>query len=243
MSSKIVLFAWASVAIVIGMLVLAVGVFTLSPSRLDRRNGTVGRGGWVPGWWQRELDDVLAIQICRGKSDIMNGERGSGSKIYLNYQLNLVFDDSDPTRRNLCENRDRQGVVLTARQLADFLGNPVLNYLGDTPGTLDKVNAEARRVITARRDRSTVAPTLLCLASAAALLLTSCGCPSNASLDQQGRTGIPSRCAPNVNRRLETGKHGSVDRKHRPDTSASRQARTNRRRENRHPRNPESTPP
>lgn len=198
LSREVMLFAWLAVAFTIVYSVLLVGVLFVSPIRFDRSKGSVGRGGWVPGWWERDLKDVLAIQICRGKADVTIGERGS-DKIELNYQLNLVFDDSPPTRRNVCEHRDRRWVERAARQIADFLGKPVLNYIGytpwtsGTPGTLERTDDEARRLLAARRPPSTMLSTVLCLASVTALLVTCCGCPPRPPSQEEQQAGIPSR--------------------------------------------------
>lgn len=193
LSREVMPFAWAAVAIAFGLLVLTVGVLFLSPIRFDRSQGSVGRGGWVPGWWERDLNDVLAIQICQGKADVTYGDRSRDTKITPIYQLNLVFDDRPPTRRNVIEDKDRRKIVLAARQIADFLGKPILNYLGSKPGTLDKVDDDACRLLAARRSGENKISTALCLTSVVALLITCCGCPPIPPSQDEQRTGVSSR--------------------------------------------------
>jgi len=178
LSQEIMPFAWASVAVVLVLFVVSVGMLLLSPIRFDRSSGSVGRGGWIPGWWKRNLKDVLAIQICRGKADITLGERGSRGTINRYFQLNLVFDDSPPTRRNLCEQADLKKVEHAAKQIADFVGTPILNYVGSQLGTLEKTDAEARRLLAARRLRqSKMGIAVLCLLSVGTLH-ADCGRPA-----------------------------------------------------------------
>lgn len=127
-------------------LALAADTLLKGPIRFDRGQGAVRRGGWYPGWWARGLADVLAIQVCRGRSHVSHGDRASDTRITLLYQVNLVFRDCPPTRRNVSEQRHRVRVERIGRQLADFLNVPLLNYVGSA-GTLDATDAEARRLL------------------------------------------------------------------------------------------------
>jgi hypothetical protein len=127
-------------------LALAANTLLKGPIQFDRGQGTVGRSGWFPGWWERDLADVVAIQVCRGKSDVSHGDRASHTRITLQYQVNLVFRDFPPTRRNVSEQKHRVRVERIGRQLADFLDVPLLNYVGSA-GTLDATDAEARRLL------------------------------------------------------------------------------------------------
>lgn len=123
----------------------AVNMLFKSPIQFDRVRGTVGRGGWIPGWWERNLADVVAVQVCQGKSEVLIGDRRD--KITLMYQVNLVFRDWPPTRRNIGEHKDLYRVKHIGRQIADFLNVPLLNYVGPL-GTVDAADAEARRLLT-----------------------------------------------------------------------------------------------
>ena len=131
---------------VVFSLALAAATLFKGPIRIDRTTGTVARGGWFPGWWERDLADVLAIQICRGKSDVTHGDRASMTTVTLQYQVNFVFRDSPPSRRNICEQKDRFYVVQLGRQIADFLHVPVLNYVGPV-GTMDAADDELRSLL------------------------------------------------------------------------------------------------
>lgn len=132
--------AFACVGVIFSLSLVAVTLFK-GPIRIDRMAGTVARGGWFPGWWERNLAEVLAIQVCRGKSDVTHGDRAHGRPVTLQYQVNFVFRDSPPSRRNICEQKDRFYVVQLGRQIADFLHVPVLNYVGPV-GTMDAADAE-----------------------------------------------------------------------------------------------------
>jgi hypothetical protein len=131
---------------VVFSLALAAATLFKGPIRIYRTTGTVARGGWFPGWWRRNLAEVLAIQICRGKSDVTHGERAHETTVTLQYQVNFVFRDSPPSRRNICEQKDRFSVVQLGRQIADFLHVPLLNYVGPV-GTMEAADTELRRLL------------------------------------------------------------------------------------------------
>ncbi len=146
MSGEIVPFAWLAVVVVLALLVLVLATLFLRPIRFDCSVGTVSRGGWVPGWWERNCKDVVAIQICRGKTWVIHGDRARDTKSVPQYQLNLVFHDSPPTRRNLSEQEDLWWAERTAKRIAKFLNVPVLNYAK----SVDEADAEAARLLTKR---------------------------------------------------------------------------------------------
>jgi hypothetical protein len=153
LSREMLFFGWGAVIVALGFLLVLLTFLTLSPVRFDRRNGTVGRGGVTPGAWGRNLSDIVAIQICRGKAYLSNGDRGD-TRIKLQYQLNLVFHDSPPSRRNLCECGDLRKIERDAKQIAVFLDKSILNYTSTKPGSLSKVDSEAQRLIALHNSQS-----------------------------------------------------------------------------------------
>ena len=146
MSDDIAPFAWLAVVIVLAHLLLVLATLFFRPIRFDRTAGTVCRGGWVPGWWERDCKDVVAVQICRGKTWVMHGDRARDTKRVPQYQLNLVFYDPPPTRRNLSEQEDLRWAERAAKQIANFLNVPVLNYAK----SIDETDAEAARLLARR---------------------------------------------------------------------------------------------
>lgn len=128
-------------------LALTLRTLFIRPIRLDQRQGTLSYDGWLFGGWEHCLADLLAIQYCRGKNDVIQREKGR-DKITLQYQVNLVFRDSRLTRRNVSQQKHPDRVERIARELAEFLDVPLVNYVGPT-GTMDAGDAEIRRLLDA----------------------------------------------------------------------------------------------
>lgn len=126
-------------------LALGADMLLKGPIRFDRDRRTVERCGWFPGWWECDLDNVVAVQVCYGKSHVSHDDRRSRPKT-LQYQVNPVFRDRPSTRRNVSEQGHRVRIKRIGRQIADFLAVPLLDYVGPA-GTMDAADAEARRLL------------------------------------------------------------------------------------------------
>jgi|SRR6056297_56584 len=82
---------------------------------------------------------------CRGKSDLHHREKGR-PLVTKQYQVNLVFRDSNLTRRNVSQQKYPDRVSRIARELAEFLDVPLVNYVGPTR-TMDAGDSEMRRLL------------------------------------------------------------------------------------------------
>ncbi len=73
---------------------------------------------------RRPLSDILAVQVLFGgvRNDSEDGP-------FETFQLNLVLRDERQPRMLLCAPSDCDWVLKTGRELADFLGVPLLNHL------------------------------------------------------------------------------------------------------------------
>lgn len=145
----ILIFEVGTTVVLVVHLLLVVATLLLSPIRFDRGRGTVGRGGLVPGAWSRDLDDLICVQVCHGKAHVSHGDRARDTRVKLQYQVNLVFRGSPPTRHNLSEHGDLPRARQMARQIAKFVDKPVLNYVAEF-GTEGRVGAEAKADAEAR---------------------------------------------------------------------------------------------
>ncbi|MCM2372342.1 leucine-rich repeat domain-containing protein [Aporhodopirellula aestuarii] len=130
---------------VIFSLALAFGTLFKRPIRLDRGRREIKYDGCFGSGWEHRLVDLLAIQYCRGKNEVIRSDDGR-DKITLQYQVNLVFRDSTLTRRNVSEQKYPDRVKQIGQQLADFLEVPVVDYVGPS-GTMDEGDAEIRRLL------------------------------------------------------------------------------------------------
>ncbi len=66
--------------------------------------------------------------MIKGKYVRSSSSKGS-SRSYQTYELNLVLADGRFTRVNLTCHADEQAIHEDARQLADFLGKPRLDWV------------------------------------------------------------------------------------------------------------------
>ncbi|MCS7468720.1 hypothetical protein NZK35_18865 [Stieleria sp. ICT_E10.1] len=126
-------------------LTLPLRMLLTRPIRLDRKRGAISNDSCLFGGWEHRLTDLLAIQVCYGKSDVYDHEKGS-RPVTLNYQVNLVFRDTNLTRRNVSQQRYLVRIRQIAREIATFLDVPVVNYVGRA-GTMDAGDAEIRRLL------------------------------------------------------------------------------------------------
>ncbi|MBW3541137.1 MAG: hypothetical protein KY476_12785 [Planctomycetes bacterium] len=89
-------------------------------TRFDKlaRSVTFGSGDGQ----SRPLEDVVAIQVIPGPE--LRDSRGEGT--WETWQLNIVFSDPSLPRLNLSANTDRDWILTTAHELAEFLKIPLL---------------------------------------------------------------------------------------------------------------------
>ena len=116
--------------------------------RMDHGRGELSYKGWFFGGWEHRLSELIAIQVCYGKSEVDYPERRP-RRITLQYQVNLVFQNSDLTRRNVSQQKYPDRVKRVAKQLAKFLDVPLVNYVGPA-GTMEAGDAEIRRLLVGR---------------------------------------------------------------------------------------------
>lgn len=76
--------------------------------------------------WPRErpLDGVLAAQVLAG--EVYSSDEGPD---YQQYQLNIVLDDAVLPRLNVSNHPNLEWTRASGRQLADFLGIPLLDHV------------------------------------------------------------------------------------------------------------------
>lgn len=73
---------------------------------------------------ERPLDGVLAVQVLAG--EVYSSDEGPD---YQQYQLNIVLDDAALPRLNVSNHPDLDWTRAGGRQLADFLGIPLLDHV------------------------------------------------------------------------------------------------------------------
>jgi hypothetical protein len=101
--------------------------------RFDRGAGRITFG---PVWARqgRPLSDIVAVQLV---SDIVSvpitpirGSEEPPKSFSMNrFQINLVFDDGNTPRINVTELEDPAWTRQTGKQLADFLGVPLVDQI------------------------------------------------------------------------------------------------------------------
>lgn len=103
------------------------GIVFQPPVRCDQTLRRI-EGGWGPMRWLHSWDEVCCVQVIKGKYVRSSSSKGS-SRSYQTYELNLVLADGRFTRVNLTCHADEQAIHEDARQLADFLGKPCLDWV------------------------------------------------------------------------------------------------------------------
>jgi hypothetical protein len=92
--------------------------------RFDKAAGTVTRRWLLKGTDVRSLQEIVAVQALDAGLVTVSGGRGS-SRVHL-FQINLVLEFPPGFRVNVCTEPDEPSIRTAARELADFLGVPLV---------------------------------------------------------------------------------------------------------------------
>ncbi|KKN73732.1 hypothetical protein LCGC14_0397780 [marine sediment metagenome] len=114
-----------------GLAVLALGVGLLAKwttsTTLDRTGGRYWQGIWpglsrLTGWPAGQIDDIAAVQICRGYRAVTR-TRGFGW-----WQVNLVLSHRPGERIAVMTHSAKDNIFEDAERLAHFLDKPLLDH-------------------------------------------------------------------------------------------------------------------
>jgi hypothetical protein len=86
----------------------------------------------------RPLSDILAVQFIRGE---LHSAVVASEHPYQTYQLNLVLDDPDEPRINLCDNTDVAWQFETGQEIAHFLARPFIDLVSETGAGADRISS------------------------------------------------------------------------------------------------------
>jgi hypothetical protein len=100
----------AAMFLVVGLLLCGELLLRIELDASARRMRTL----WLWKQWQRPLEELLAVQLVK-------------NPISGRYYLYLVWDDKEKPRENLAAYRDGEAARRAGKELAAFLGSPLLD--------------------------------------------------------------------------------------------------------------------
>ncbi len=123
---------WTAMILLLGALLsqaAALKSLFLYRNRFDRQAGLLTLG-WFGLKGTYPLAKVLAVQLVPGGLvDKTAGLRRGGERVV--YQMNLVTADDYQERLHLTDDSDLQWTRQAGRQIADFLGAPLIDQIAD----------------------------------------------------------------------------------------------------------------